>query len=635
MNANCKIKPVAFVSMMILIFSLISVTSIYAQTEELLINTEELLLKDEGQSVSEISDAVEDLTEKLEYLKKNPVDINTNSPVDLLNIPYLSIVQVNYLHNYLLEYGPFISIYELEAVPGFDEDLIERILPFVKISSFRPDLRRHRIRNELLFVVKEKPSENTIDSVQISQFDRNLELKSRYFLSINDKMFLRINTLKSNGSTLMSGREISGVKCASINAELKNIGILETLVAGDYKLNFGQGLTMSSGSGFFSSAGDIRKKGGAVRPVTGFSGIGTMKGAAGSIHSGKFDFTGFFSICRNDTIKEDCTGAHLIYKSERFNLGFTSFKVIDNNPAREHYEPYQIYNNKGREYSATGFDFLLIRNSMAVFGEFSYPSGNDPAGLLGLQFEPLPLLGINIIARYYPIDYYNPYSGAYSKNTRNQQETGLLLEMHVKPKPRTDVSVSMDLVRFPWYKYQIDAPSSAAYFRLCFGYNFTKQSNLSIVSVYNHLQNSATLMTKINSLSSCEHQTFSMRFSQMLTDNFSVTTRANFCTNLTGKSLANHGYLMAQDFRYKIPVISGRFILRYALFQTDTYNERLYIYEDNLEGSFSMPSYYGQGSRVYCIFSFKLRRLGELNFKYNLSKSTGEQELNIALKFSI
>ncbi len=40
---------------------------------------------------------------------------------------------------------------------------------------------------------------------------------------------------------------------------------------------------------------------------------------------------------------------------------------------------------------------------------------------------------------------------------------------------------------------------------------------------------------------------------------------------------------------------------RVALFDTDTYNARIYAYENDLIGVFSIPPYYGRGMRWYAM----------------------------------
>ena len=49
-----------------------------------------------------------------------------------------------------------------------------------------------------------------------------------------------------------------------------------------------------------------------------------------------------------------------------------------------------------------------------------------------------------------------------------------------------------------------------------------------------------------------------------------------------------------------------KFTLRYALFNTDDYDTRIYAYENNVLYRFSVPAYYYQGSRFYILLNYKM-----------------------------
>jgi hypothetical protein len=68
------------------------------------------------------------------------------------------------------------------------------------------------------------------------------------------------------------------------------------------------------------------------------------------------------------------------------------------------------------------------------------------------------------------------------------------------------------------------------------------------------------------------------------------------------------GYLVFQDVIWKKMNVPISITIRYALFQSDTWNARLYAYENDVLYSYSIPAYYGKGARIYGIFKFDVRR---------------------------
>ncbi|MEO7766437.1 MAG: helix-hairpin-helix domain-containing protein, partial [Ferruginibacter sp.] len=70
----------------------------------------------------------------MQQLLKAPVNLNTNDITMLEELPFFSPAQLRNLIDYKKLFGNFISIYELQAVPGFDLQFIARIRPYIKVS---------------------------------------------------------------------------------------------------------------------------------------------------------------------------------------------------------------------------------------------------------------------------------------------------------------------------------------------------------------------------------------------------------------------------------------------------------------------------------------------------------------------
>ena len=108
------------------------------------------------------------------------------------------------------------------------------------------------------------------------------------------------------------------------------------------------------------------------------------------------------------------------------------------------------------------------------------------------------------------------------------------------------------------------------------------------------------------------------------------------------KSTPAYGYLLSQNLVYKLPVHHFSFILLYALFDTDSYNERIYSYESDVQYSNSIPSYYGKGIRCmiminwapYHWFDFSLR-YGQTWYSDRNVIGTGLDQINGSTKSEV
>ena len=66
--------------------------------------------------------------------------------------------------------------------------------------------------------------------------------------------------------------------------------------------------------------------------------------------------------------------------------------------------------------------------------------------------------------------------------------------------------------------------------------------------------------------------------------------------------------LVYQDVSYKFKSFPLNLSFRYALFDTDTYNAKLYAYENDVLYSFSIPAYYYKGTRTYLTARYQVSR---------------------------
>jgi len=137
----------------------------------------------------------EDLYETLLQYYQTPVNLNSASREALRALLLLSETQITNLLKHRQETGPLLSLYELQAVPGWDLRTIYRVLPFVTVQADDPNRARgplwQRIKNEennTLFVRYERVLEQRKGYAAADTFQGRLT--SRY-LGSPDKLLVR------------------------------------------------------------------------------------------------------------------------------------------------------------------------------------------------------------------------------------------------------------------------------------------------------------------------------------------------------------------------------------------------------------------------------------------------------------
>lgn len=101
------------------------------QREDLLFRFEELINDDESNQ-EEVEELMVEEQEKFQDINK--VNVNTLTPE--LAFGFLKITDYQYynLISYLAEYGPMVSVYELNAVEGFSYDDVRRLQPLLLVD---------------------------------------------------------------------------------------------------------------------------------------------------------------------------------------------------------------------------------------------------------------------------------------------------------------------------------------------------------------------------------------------------------------------------------------------------------------------------------------------------------------------
>ena len=135
--------------------------------------------------------------------------------------------------------------------------------------------------------------------------------------------------------------------------------------------------------------------------------------------------------------------------------------------------------------------------------------------------------------------------------------------------------------------------------------------------------------------SSIESQKKSQFRLQVTSSNGTWTLKTVLDSNKIGYQKVRNkdsGFAASQEVNY-IPKKGGLgFTIRYALFDTETFDNRIYSYERDLPGVFSMTSFYGKGSRFSFLFHCNYSKAISIQFKIGHSFYRDRQNVGTALE---
>lgn len=671
-----RIGEIAF-----LLFFCVSYSSLFSQSEKKLEyeaqknfvleqSIETIAENDESENVDYTT-----LFDLLSTFYDKPINLNQkNITESLQQLQLLSDFQINNLLVHLEKNGSLMSIYELQAIEGFDISTIRNIMPFVIVSSefYSPhisikDLFKYA-GNELYLrysniLENQKGNESIDDSSWLaSPNSRNLGSSDRLYLRYRFKFLTNLSigfTAEKDAGESFFGNKTAeqlfnikpkkGFDFYSAHFFIKNIGKIKALAMGDFHAQFGQGLTFWSGLAFGKSYNIMSLKRSAIgiRPYSSVDENNFLRGAATTLSFGNFEFTAFGShkkidanissaidssanldgisissfqttglhstvatLQDKDAILETHIGGHTDYKMHNLTLGVTgvhSFYGADINRDLQIYNQFDFNANQNTVF---GLDYSFMHQNFNFFGEISRSENGGVGQIHGLLASLDPKLAFSALYRNYQRNYQSVLSNAIAENSKNTNEKGLLLGIEAKPFKQWIINAYMDQFKFPWMKYQTEQPNSIG-FDFLFQTRYKPNRNLDMYFRVRNRQrpkNTDLELDDIDYVVAVDQWNFRYNIIYKISESLRLRNRVEYTTYQRGMSEKEQGFLIYQDIMYQPKSSSFSFNFRYALFDTDSYNSRIYSYENDVLYYFVIPAYYKRGTRTYLTIRYKVKR---------------------------
>ena len=592
--------------------------------------TVEDLLESVGENMSEDTN-FQEILDDLENFRQHPLPINLVTEEELNQLHLLSELQIHHLMSYREKTGNIYSLYEMASIDGFTPDLLQRIEPFITFDIQKSSLGAKRSSGYLY--VK---STRAFSKLNQSNYEGSPE---RYLLrwkqtSANCEYGLVAE--KDPGEAFFSQSNPQGFDyySAFVNFKIGKSG--SQLFAGDYLVNFGQGLVAWQGFSIGKSAETSRvfKSGQGIRSYSSTDENQFFRGLACQYNCGHFTFYPFLSIHKLDAIVDTLDGklyfsafqtsgyhrsgseitgensltqiaggGHATYTYDRWSFGLTMVNTHFNVEMNRGNEPYNQFLPEGKENTVAGIDWKGTIKDIFFFGEAAISANSGKALLTGFMLKPAPNAEFSMVYRNINKTYFSYFANAFTESSQVNDEHALYLGLKFYPAPNWIVNVYSDIFRFKWIKYTTTAPSAGTEFLTQISYNPTESSHFYLRFFKEDKEQrliSGDLKYDVTQLIN------RIRFNLSHEVNKQINLNSRIEYSFYRKQDSEKGFVFCQDVIYKPPempfVLNGRL----AYFNTEGYNSRIYVYENDMLYSFSIPALYGNGIRSYINFQHKL-----------------------------
>ncbi|CAN5874339.1 helix-hairpin-helix domain-containing protein [soil metagenome] len=593
--------------------------------------------------------------QELIQFQKNPINLNTADGSLLKDLKILSGLQIENLLSYRNLLGKFVSIYEIQAIPGWDVQTIRKIRPYITVSqqvNAVADLGTRLRGGEHALLVRvtqvlERSRGYLLDSTAAKNFypGSPQRLLLRYKYVYKNLLQYGIVAEKDPGEQFFKGKQQSGFDFYSAHIFLRNLGMVKSLALGDFTVNMGQGLTQWQSLAFKKGPdiAAVKRQSAVLRPYNGAGEINFHRGLGITIGKNNWEATVFGSyrkldanfIAADSLTDEDIIsslqtsgyhrtksevedknvqrqiafGGNVAFRFQQLHIGFNAIQYQFKYLLVKDAQPYNKYALTGKSFGNYSADYSYTFRNMHIFGELATTGKKGLAFVNGLLISVSSNVDMSLLYRNISREYQSLYTNAFTESTYPTNEKGLFTGISIRPAQGWQVDGYVDLYKFPWLKFGVNAPSSGSDYVLQLSYRPNRQ--LEIYTRYkreskglNLTGDQITLYPVLNP----PRQNWRVQFSYKVNQVFTVRSRTEMVWFSKKGPAPSQGYLIYGDVIYKPMMKPFSANIRLQFFQTDDYNSRLYAYENDVLYSYSIPVFYEKGYRYYLNVNYDISR---------------------------
>ena len=593
------------------------------------------------------------LTEDLTYFARHPINLNTADALSLQSLLVLSDTQINALFKHIDCFGKLKSIFELQSVVGMDLPTIRWLQPFVYVNEDDgfSDFSFRRLREEGthdIMLRSKRTLQEQAGFIPDPLTGKKNFLGSEYGTYMRYRFQYRRNILvgmtfeNDIGEPLRNGPDF---KSASLF--IREAKALKQLVVGDYQVQFGQGLTCWNSMAFGKSSFSVQVKRNAqgLKPYSSVNESSFFRGAGITLGNKFVTATVFASrrkldatintdtvltddgmavssivlgglhrteseIAKKNILAEFVSGGNIQVQKGMWKLGTVAVQRSLSDSVAARTDWYANEKFAGKTQNAVGVYAEGVLQNVSLFGEVSRSSNNAWAYVAGLTAALHSRVSATILFRNFDIDFQSVYSNVIAEGSSvfPSNEFGMYFSVQAQLSKKISVNAYSDGVQYPWLRYQVTGPSSFSDNLIQFNYKPDKKHELYARMRIRRTSIDRSVLNRIDFPVDKLSQQIRLNFIFSPTESLKLHSRLELVkTNEEGLPTET-GYLVFQDVIWKKMNVPFSITIRYALFQSDTWNARLYAYENDVLYSYSIPAYYGKGARIYGIFKFDVRR---------------------------
>ncbi|MCQ2348035.1 MAG: helix-hairpin-helix domain-containing protein [Paludibacteraceae bacterium] len=540
------------------------------------------IIADIYEQVAEYGGEWEDYCQELMELHTHKINLNTATAAELERLRFLSERQIDELLTYVDKH-PMASIAELQLVPCLREYEVRNLSYFVTAEPVKQTATLYP--REVFAYAKHELTLRTdarnIENAQGDPMYGNL----RYRFNYHNQVLAGWTMLREAGKPWEALHYGGYIQLNDIAPHLK------TLVVGNFQGQFGQGLVLGESLRFGKSSHIFSTNG--AEGVRKYSSVSDsydyLHGIAATLQWGRAEITPLYSIRQErDSMWHHVVGLNATYKTRGIKVGLTALEEVYRRDSCHTIFGLNAHYKKGRwavwgEVASSYDGSARCDTAMSRWGWGT---------IMGTSWVPTEGLSLMLFYRYYSPTYHSRYAQAFAETSKVNDENGVYIGTEIQLVPKWRFSIYADGWYFSGPKYGIPQAS--------WGWDVMAQAD------YNPTE-AALMFWKVRAKRKYVTDTYSLRY-QFNWDEGGWHLRTQLDGSLVKKDTAQvtWGVSVFQDIAYTFRRVPITLQLRVQGFDVRNWDNRIYIYENDVLYASSIPAMYHVGGRLYLNMRYKI-----------------------------
>ena len=586
--------------------------------------------------------------------------INQVDPDELAHWVGLTPLQARQFALYRERFGPFIDLMELQAVPGWDLETVRRAIPWLRIAAdprLLPLLRErwekgtHRLLWRMSQRFESASSAAPGSTPEKGYAGGNTAMLFRYRFAFRNLLQIGFALEKDAGEPLLTRSRGGPFDFQSFHFALREVGRWQSLVVGDFLVNFGQGLVHWQGLSFrkTADAGLVLRQGQGIRPYQGNDENRFHRGVAAGIGLGLLQLSVFLAMDRldgnlvrdstatwpvhvtslqtsglhrtaaeihdKDAFPQKSVGGSLTFRKEVFRASLNGVVYSFKWPLVAGDRPADRGDINGRGWHNLSADYGWTLRNMHLFGEAALDRRGGRAFLQGVIMSLHSRLDLSMVFRDIGPFYRALQAQAFTEQSAPMNERGLYTGIVLRPHPAWRVDAYADIFSFPTLTHSVDRPSNGSGSMVHVLWKPRKHVEATL-RWQSETKETQSACEGCNMREIVAYRRSGVRWQLAVDRPFGISFRSRIeISRHSEGSVAEDGFVAFADIRYKPMESPFSFSGRVCLFDTEGYGPRIYAYENDVPFSHSMSPLYGRGLRLFVVAGCRLGQGGHLAFR--------------------